>query len=71
MKEDSMLGIVVIEHEEYLYIITGILHGALIVAESEDDARQTFLEYYGGEPIVSMKELGGLLLDKYCRKGGL
>jgi len=39
------------------YAVTGTLHGSIVIADSEGDARRIFHKYYNGESILTVKLL--------------
>jgi hypothetical protein len=40
-----------------IYAVTGTFHGSIVEAKTEGDARRAFHAYYGGESILSVKQL--------------
>lgn len=46
------------------YLVTGTLHGSVVSAESEGEARRLFHRAWNGESIICLREAHGKWLQK-------
>lgn len=44
------------------YFVTGTLHGSIIYAETEGEARRLFHQFYNGESITNVKIRLGIIM---------
>lgn len=58
--ENTKLNKDIIKCNVYSYAVTGTLHGSIVDAESEGEARIIFHKYYNGESITHIRKRGNL-----------
>lgn len=47
------------------YAVTGTLHGSIVYADSEGEARRIFHQHYNGESILSVRLRGSGIPSDY------
>lgn len=46
--------------KEYLYLVTGTLHGSVVIAKTEGEARRAFHAAWDGESIIDVSKTNNI-----------